>query len=104
MALKRYAFTDFEQNEDKGNSRVRFSTIYPKVEIDTEDIYIYTKQQDRLDLLADKYYGDVNLWWIIAQANYLGKGSMNIPPGTKLRIPQNLDQIFGDLEKVNTVR
>lgn len=103
MALKRYVFTDQHQDKDTKN-RVRLSTIYPKVKTTPDDIYIYTKQADRLDLLAKKYYDDVNLWWIIAQANQMGKGSMNIKPGTRLRIPQGLDQIYGDLEKVNTIR
>ena len=103
MAFSRYVFT--EQHQDKNTkNRVRFSTIYPKIETTSDDIYIYSKIGDRLDLLADKYYNDVTLWWIIAQANYLGKGSMNITPGLRLRIPQGLDKIFGDLEKLNTVR
>ena len=103
MALGRYVFTDKHQDKDTKN-RVKFSTIYPKVNVTDNDIYIYTKQGDRLDLLAKKYYNDVNMWWVIAQANHLGKGSMNIKPATKLRIPQGLDQVFGDLETLNTVR
>ena len=103
MALKRYVFTDQQQDKDTKN-RVRRSTIYPIVKTTADDIYIYTRQDDRLDLLAKKYYDDVNLWWIIAQANQMGKGSMNINPGTRLRIPQGLDQIYSDLEKVNTIR
>lgn len=103
MALPRYVFTDKHQDKDTKN-RVRFSTIYPKIKVHKDDIYIYTKQGDRLDLIAKKYYDNVELWWVIAHANHLGKGSMNIKPATRLRIPQRLDQVFGNLEKVNTVR
>lgn len=84
--------------------RKQFSTIYPKIEVSDDDIYITTNIGDRLDLLADRYYGDTTMWWIIAQANAIGKGSVNIKPGTNLRIPQDLESIFSNMEKINTSR
>ena len=35
----------------------------------SNDLYIIARKYDRLDLLAHKYYGDRNLWWIIAVSN-----------------------------------
>jgi nucleoid-associated protein YgaU len=35
---------------------------------------------DRLDRLAQEYYGDPRLWWVIAQANPLSQSS-SIGPG-----------------------
>ena len=60
--------------------------------------------QDRLDLLANKFYGTPRLWWIIAQANNIGDGTFTIKAGTKLRIPQDVQSILRKLEKVNIER
>lgn len=53
------------------------------------DRYIFSKEGDRLDLLAYEFYGDTQLWFILASANNLGKGTMLVPPGLQLRIPPN---------------
>ena len=99
----RYESTIKSRDRDK-NFRKQDSTLYPKIELDDSDIYIITNIGDRLDLLASKYFNDVNLWWVIAQANHIGKGTLNIIPGTQLRIPQNLSKIFTDLETINRTR
>lgn len=87
--------------EDNDNRRVFESTLYPIIFIDSRDIFITSKAGDRLDLLADTFYSDVTLWWIIAHANGIGKGTLNIEPGLQLRIPQNISKIFADLETIN---
>ena len=38
-------------------------------------------------MLAFEYYQDENLWWVLAEANKLGKGSFDVPPGMRVRIP-----------------
>tara|TARA_Y100000361_G_C11043618_1_gene281270 strand:+ start:157 stop:468 length:312 start_codon:yes stop_codon:yes gene_type:complete len=83
------------------NNRVIGSVIYPKIEFRNSDIYIITIVNDRLDLLANKYYGTSNLWWILAHANKLGEGSFVIKPGTRLRVPQEIGKILDDLERIN---
>tara|TARA_Y100000385_G_C13055134_1_gene621597 strand:+ start:1175 stop:1480 length:306 start_codon:yes stop_codon:yes gene_type:complete len=72
------------------------SIIYPKIERSSNDIYIRARLGDRLDHLAYEYYNDVSLWWIIAEANGLGKGSMAIPTGNQIRIPMDTDKIIND--------
>ena len=52
-------------------------------------IYIRTTSMDRLDKLALYFYEDSTMWPIIATANGLGKGTIIVPPNTKLRIPAN---------------
>ena len=103
MAESRFTYSTETIDVDKKHRKFD-STLYPKIELDDSDIYIYTNIEDKLDLLAYKYYGDVTLWWIIAQANHLGKGTLNILPGTQLRIPQNIEKIFSDLETINRTR
>lgn len=42
--------------------------------------------KDRLDIIANEYYGTPRYWWIIAQANYI-IDPFDVPVGTQLRIP-----------------
>jgi len=78
------------------------STIYPKIKPTDNDMYIITTSTDRLDVLANKYYGDKNLWWIIAVANNLNDATLHIEEGRQLRIPSNISGINFDLERINT--
>ena len=80
------------------------STLYPTIERSFEDIYIVANESDRLDLLAYKYYNNTKYWWIIAQANALGKGGFHITPGTQIRIPKNLSKILQDFNFLNESR
>ena len=68
------------------------STKYDLVTISDKDIFVITQDGDRLDILAQKYYGDVNLWWYIAKANNLK--FMTLPIGTRLRIPSDAGRAF----------
>ncbi len=78
------------------------SVIYPKIAPTDNDLYIISDSADRLDLLANKYYGDKNLWWVIAVANNLNDASLYIGDGIQLRIPSNLSEILNNLEKINS--
>ncbi len=77
------------------------TTIYPKIKATDNDVYIITTANDRLDILADKYYGDKNLWWIISVANNLNDASLHIEEGKQLRIPSNISAINSELERIN---
>ena len=77
------------------------SVLYPKIKPNDNDMYIISQQSDRLDILANKYYNDSSLWWIIAVANNLNDASLSIEPGIQMRIPSNVYKILNDLEKIN---
>ena len=42
---------------------------YPRIPRSTNDVYVYVGSTDRYDTLAQQYYGDSSLWWIISIAN-----------------------------------
>ena len=63
------------------------SPIYPEIPLDEEDIYVITAEGDRYDLLAQEYYKDSSLWWIVAIANTTKKDGLNINTGVQIRIP-----------------
>jgi hypothetical protein len=96
----RYTYTNILKTNETKKDYLE-STIYPKIKPNDNDLYVISTQGDRLDLLANLYYGNRNLWWIIAVANNLNDASLSIEPGKQLRIPGNTSNILNDLEKIN---
>lgn len=51
-----------------------------------------TRPQDRIDLLADRAYGDPGTWWHIADANPAavadGPSALTDTPGVRIELPQ----------------
>jgi len=85
---------------------VRFYTtvLYPSIPLSSSDIYVITTDGDRLDLLANEYYGDYSLYWIISAANdNLPQNSIHLPAGTQLRIPQDITGIINSYEQLNNL-
>ena len=62
------------------------------LEKDTDEYFI-AQHGDRLDNLALRFYGDVNLWWFIGRVNNIS--TMNVPAGTELRIPTSVEDARG---------
>jgi hypothetical protein len=62
-----------------------------------DDIYIITQETDRLDLLANQFYGDSSLWWIIAQANNINGVNIGLDGGIQLRIPKNKFDVLNNI-------
>ena len=52
-----------------------------------------TKEAQRLDVIAGDFYGDGSLWWVIAAASGIG-WCLQVPPGTILRIPTNINDVY----------
>jgi hypothetical protein len=48
------------------------------------------QESQRLDMIAGIEYGDSTLWWVIAAASNIG-WSLQVPPGTLLRVPNMQD-------------
>ena len=70
------------------NGKRRAETTILNIPISSNDIFIKTTSYERLDKLAETFYGDVSDWYIIAAANGLGKGSIWVPQDTILLIPR----------------
>ena len=82
--------------------------VYPEIPPTSMDKYIITSYEDRLDLLANDYYGDSSYWWVISRANpdLTKRDSFFIKTGVQIRIPpvSNLPSIMQEYERLNTVR
>lgn len=76
---------------------------YPEISLSENDIYVVTEFGDRLDLLANQFYGDVTLYWIIASANpdKVNFGSIFVTEGTQLRIPTDVSEIVDNYNRLN---
>jgi hypothetical protein len=83
------------------NTNRRYVKVkYPEIPRGPQDIYVYTTKGDRYDLLAQSYYGDPSLWWIIALCNLNNTIPDSIYPniGEQIRIP-SIDRIAGILSE-----
>ena len=87
--------------KDKDGKVLMKTVLYPDIPRSSDDLWVQTDSGDRLDLLAHQYYGNVQYWWIIAQANGVGKGTLYIEPGTQLRIPANAAGLEEQQRKLN---
>ena len=76
---------------------------YPEIPLSINDIYLITTTGDRLDLLANQFYNDVDLWWIIATANpnVVRRDSFSLKSGLEIRIPANKDEIIDRFRILN---
>lgn len=61
----------------------------PKFTDSDNDIVIITTAEDRLDLLAKRFYDDETLWYVIAYNNNLTEIDLKLKEGTQLKIPSN---------------
>lgn len=85
---------------------------YPQVPLSENDIYVISTQGDRFDILAQQYYGDSSLWWVISIANtgnagagtlpVLPQNSLIIPEGVQIRIPNNPIDVLNVFNQINS--
>ena len=76
---------------------------YPTIPLNPQDIYIVASANQRLDLLAKRFYNDVDLWWVIniANPNLVPRDSIYIPVGKQIRIPANVTSIKLQFDELN---
>lgn len=73
-------------DKDTGRKKEK-NLIMAPIKEDADDIYVKSNPNVTLDILAEEYYGDATLWWVIARANSLK--SMVVKDGISIRIPRN---------------
>ena len=81
---RRYENTRINSVTDSVKKKYK-TTIYQSVPLRNDDMYFIAQEGDRCDNLAYRFYNNTEYWWFIAKVNNLT--TMNIPAGTKLRIP-----------------
>ena len=96
--MKRYDKTPIKKSKE--GFRIYSTTYYPSIPLSDSDIFITTKESSRLDSLANQYYGDYSLWWVLAKANGI-RGKTALKAGQILRIPGQLPEILDNFEAIN---
>jgi len=86
--MARYSRTNIIKNAE--GKRYYNSKIYPEIPRSDNDLYVITSFGDRYDLLANRYYKNSSLWWVISSANPEYIGSLYPPIGIQLRIPADI--------------
>jgi hypothetical protein len=100
--MNRYQYINVQNNLTTYVRQYRDSK-YPTIPLSANDIYVITTIGDRFDLLANQYYNDPSLWWIISIANStLPQNSIFIPIGTQIRIPTNISAILTSYNDLNS--
>ena len=88
--------------QDKNRERYLSTQKLPIIPKRDTDILIIGKVGQTLLNLANQYYGDVTLWWIISKANGI-RGQAGLKPGQLLRIPGNVTRIVSEFKELNQV-
>ena len=100
MALSRYSFSSKRKDSNTQNivgiSKSCYK-IFQAVEDNRLNYSVHILEQgERLDYLAGVNYNDSSLWWVIAAASGIGY-ALQVPPGTLIRIPTSISEVFGVL-------
>ncbi len=90
--------------KNKDGITYKRNVIYPEIPLDENDIYVTSQYGDRYDTLAQEFYNDSELWWIISSANNYQKGSLVVTPGVQLRIPADKTAAISLFDEVNNNR
>tara|TARA_B100000900_G_C20349625_1_gene621753 strand:- start:421 stop:741 length:321 start_codon:yes stop_codon:yes gene_type:complete len=104
--MSRYNDAAILKSPVQGQNNIQYEYVqnvkYPDIPLSFDDIYVYTTQGDRLDILAQQYYNDSTLWWIISISNpQLSQNSYFVPEGTQLRIPSDVAGIKNAMNEFN---
>lgn len=82
------------KRKDKNKKLYYAPSFINSIPLRDSDRFISVNEGMRFDMLAQRYYNDSNLWWIIAKANDMGKGKLGIDYTKKIRIPMEIDDIL----------
>lgn len=97
-------YSQFAESIKTSTGKRRWSTMYyPNIPNRDTDIYVITKRTDRLDLMANDFYGDPRYWVFLAIANSFNEASIKPPIGVRMRIPNpytsaEIEELFNEAQ------
>ena len=94
MTISRYAFAGLTRQGKIIASYSNMSAIFGAVDkgiIEYSTLII--EEGQRLDQIAGMAYQNSSYWWIIAAASGIG-WALQVPPGTLIKIPNDLNKVL----------
>jgi len=95
-------YKDIKNYTNEDGILYRTNPLYPDIPESEDDIYFIATAGDRYDLLAKRFYGNVEFWWIIASANNSTKDNLVIRPGDQIRVPANRGAVLRLFDQLNS--
>ena len=96
-------YTNIQGSTTLTGKRFKNTVKYPDIPLSFNDIYVYTDEGDRFDILAQRFYKDSSLWWIISTANEeLTQDSLVIPLQRQIRIPADPNAAIEEFNRLNS--
>lgn len=86
----RYENSDVVRMQKRGATRLTVVPVPPDVTPVFSFAFHTVIEGERIDILADRFFGDAELWWVIADVNPRWSFFDRLPAGTVLRIPNGL--------------
>ena len=101
MAISRYdKFTKVRSDPTDYYRLETFPSITAQDLANIPHSVIVWKETDRMDVMAEDFYGNPRYWWIICLMNDLvSPFSYKLLPGTLLRIPYDYNSIFSLIQR-----
>ena len=94
-------YNNTAKRKDKNKKMYYAPSFIDSIPLKDSDRFIFVSEGMRFDMLAQKYYDNSNLWWIIAKANEISNGKISPDPLKKLRIPTEIDDIIESINNAN---
>lgn len=101
--MSRYDNISISSNSAVKPGKRFYRTVkYPEIPLSVSDIYVIAQKGDRYDILANQYYNDKSLWWIISIANpSVTQNTLYPPQGVQIRIPTNITSVINSYNRLN---
>ena len=80
--------------------RVYKPTMYPSIPMKDSDTFIAPVVGQKLENIANEYYGDGSLWWIIAKANNINDSTVISNTLKRVRIPTEIQEVLQKLDEL----
>tara|TARA_R100000005_G_C4973965_1_gene185967 strand:- start:698 stop:1006 length:309 start_codon:yes stop_codon:yes gene_type:complete len=101
--MNRYRHQRIKLDKENGNrklSSIEYAKILPK----DSDISYVVKYGDSYGSLANRFYNDTTLWWVIARANGEFQGNIKPKIGQRIIIPIDISDTIRELNNLNSSR
>lgn len=94
--------TRFSKTKRRVDNKQQYeSLVIPSFEERSDDIVIEVNDYTRLDVLANDFFNDSTLWWVLASYNNMNGSSLYTTGKKYLRIPSDIQIVFNKIKELN---